>query len=396
MSHNKQQPPIYLDHAATTPVRPEVVETIAPYFSDNFGNPSSIHMFGQRAKKALEDAREIVAECIGAAAKEIFFTSGGTESDNLAIKGTAHALGSKGRHIVTSKTEHYAVLSTCKHMEEEGFEVTYLPVDKSGIVDLETLQSAVRQDTILISVMLANNETGTIQPIPEIARIAENAGVAVHTDAVQAIGKMPVDVDELAVDLLSLSGHKIYGPKGIGALYVREGTRIDPIIHGGHHERNKRAGTENVAQIVGLAKAMELARNELQETSRRLAGLRDRLEGKIHANIAGSHVNGHPDQRLPNILNIGFESVEAEILLLTLDMRGIAVSTGSACTSGSVEPSHVLKAMNVDPGIVQGSLRFSLGRGNTEAQIDYVVKCLIEIIARQREISPSYARKAEG
>ncbi len=384
---------IYLDHAATTPVRPEVIEAMLPYFSETFGNASSIHMFGQKAKKALEDARELVAACIGAEAKEIYFTSGGTESDNLAIKGIAHASQDKGRRLITSKIEHHAVLNCCKYLEDEGCEVTYLPVDRFGIVDLQALEEAVRPDTILVTVMLANSETGTLQPISDIAKITEQRGVPLHTDAVQAIGKIAVDVDELGVDLLSISGHKMYGPKGIGALYVRSGTKIDPLFHGGHHERQRRAGTENVASIVGLAKALELAREEMPCTAPRLAALRDHLERGIRERIPDAYLNGHRENRLPNILNMSFQFVEAESLLLTLDMRGIAVSTGPACTSGSLEPSHVLRAMGVDAALAQGSLRFSLGPDNAEDEIEFVVESLAEIVGRLRQTSPTWAQR---
>jgi cysteine desulfurase len=387
--------PIYLDHAATTPMRPEVLEAMLPYFSDTFGNASSIHTFGQKAKKALEDAREVVADCLGAEAGEIYFTSGGTESDNLAIKGVAHANRKKGTHLVTSTIEHHAVLNCCSYLENEGYEVAYAPVHRFGILDVEALENAIQPNTVLVTVMLANNETGTLQPVSEIARITGERGVPLHTDAVQAIGKIPVNVDELGVDLLSVSGHKIHAPKGIGALYVRRGTRIDPLLHGGHHERQVRAGTENVAAIVGLAKAVELVTREMPRTVARLRTLRDRLELGIRERIEHVHLNGHSERRLPNILNMGFEFVEGESLLLTLDLQGIAVATGSACTSGAVGPSHVLQAMGVDPAVAQGSLRFSLGRNNTEEEMDFVVKTLSEIVDRLRAVSPLYVGRAE-
>ena len=384
---------IYLDHAATTPVRPEVLEAMLPYFSETFGNASGIHMFAQKAKKALEDARDVIAACLGAEAKEIYFTSGGTESDNLAVKGIAHANKNKGMHLITSGIEHHAVLDSCRHLEGEGYELTYLPVDRFGVIDPQALEKAIRPDTILVSLMLANNETGTLQPISEIGRITTERGVPLHTDAVQAMGKIAVDVDELGVDLLSISGHKIYGPKGIGALYVRRGTKIDPLLHGGQQERQKRAGTENVASIVGLAKAVVLATEEMPGSADRLAAIRGRLERGIQESIRDTHVNGHPDNRLPNILNVSFEFVEAEPLLLTLDMRGIAVSMGSACTSGSLKPSHVLQAMGLDPALAQGSLRFSFGRHNTEDEMDFVVKSVAEIVQRLRGRSPLHAEK---
>ena len=387
---------IYLDHAATTPVRPEVVEAMLPYFSESYGNASSVHVFGQKARKALEDARERVAACIGAAPKEILFTSGGTESDNLAVKGVAFAGKKKGAHLIASRIEHHAILNCCKYLEKEGFEVSYLPVDRTGIVDLAAVEEAIRPDTALVSVMLANNETGVIEPLREIADIASRKGVPVHTDAVQAVGKIPVNVDELGVDLLSISAHKIYGPKGVGALYVRKGTRIAPLQHGGHHEHNRRAGTENVAGIVGLARAMELAQQELPQAARRLGALRNRLESRILQTIECTYLNGHPEKRLPNIANISVEFVEGESLLLSLDMRGIAVSTGSACTSGTLEPSHVLQAMGVDPALAQGSLRFSLGRQNTEEEMEAVVSALTEIVERLRQMSPLYAERSSG
>lgn len=380
--------PIYLDYAATTPVRPEVLEAMLPYFSETFGNASSLHIFGQKSRKALEDAREIGAECIGAKPEEIYFTSGGTESDNLAIKGMAYAHKNKGKHLVTSMIEHQAVLNCCKYLEKEGFEVSYLPVDRCGIVDLQALEDAIRLDTILLSVMLGNNETGTLQPIAEMARIARKRGVPLHTDAVQAIGKIPVAVDELGVDLLSISSHKIYGPKGVGALYVRRGTRIDPLLHGGHHERQMRAGTENIPGIVGFSKAIECAQKEMLNTSAHVTALRDRLEQRIGERIEHIQINGHPTKRLPHILNVSFDGIEAEQLLLALDMRGIAISTGAACISGAPEPSHVLRAMGADLTAAQGSVRFSLGRDNTEAEIDFVFESLTELIQQLRQREP--------
>jgi len=378
---------IYLDHAATTPVRQEVLDAMVPYFSEIFGNASSIHMVGQRAKKALENARGVIAGCIGADPKEIFFTSGGTETGNLAIKGVAHANKTKGMHLITTKIEHHAVLNCCKSLEEEGFEITYLPVDHYGVVLFSALEEAIRPDTVLISVMLANNETGTIQPVSEIAAIARKRGVLFHTDAVQAVGKIPVKINDLGIDLLSISGHKIYGPKGIGALYIRKGTRISPLLHGGHHERQMRAGTENIPAIVGLAKALELAQAELPSTIKHLTGLRDRLERGIREKISHVHINGHPIKKLPNILNVNFEFIDGEALLLALDMRGIAVSTGSACASGATEPSHVLLAMGVTQTIAQGSIRFSLGRENAESEIDFVLASLIEVVSHLRNMS---------
>ena len=381
---------VYLDHAATSPVRPEVLEAMVPYFSDMMANASSLHMPGQRAKRALEQARQTVASALGAGLKEIYFTSGGTESNNMAIKGAALANRGRGRHLITSSIEHHSVLNAFHHLETEGYEVTYLPVDRYGIVDLNALEESIRDDTILISVMLANNEVGTIEPLSEIAAIAKSKGILLHTDAVQAVGKMRVDVNNLNVDLLSLTAHKFYGPKGTGALCVRAGTRIVPLLHGGHQERTTRPGTENIPGIVGLATALDLARQELDAQPARLAGLRDRLETGIRERIQHVHLNGHPELRLPNISNISFAYVEGESLLLALDTKGIAVSTGSACAAGSTEPSHVLQAMGVEPGLAQGSLRFSLGRDNDADDIDYVLDALAEIVDRLRALSPAY------
>lgn len=381
--------PIYLDHAATTPVRSEVLEAMMPFFSGTFGNASSIHMFGQKARKALEDARETVAACIGADASEIHFTSGGTESDNLALVGIVRAARKKGKHVITSRIEHPAVLSCCKQLEREDFEVTYLPVDRLGVVDLDALEKAIRPDTVLVSLMLANNVTGTLQPIAEAAEITRRNGVPLHTDAVQAVGKMPVNVDDLGVGLLSISAHKLHGPKGMGCLYVRKRTRITPMLHGGHHERRKRPGTENVPAIVGFAKAMELAKEELPVAVPRLAALRDKLENGICAEIPHTRVNGDPARRLPNFLNVSFEFVKGDSLLIALDARGIAVSAGSACASGAAEPSHVLRAMGVEEDTAHGALRFSLGAGNTEDEMDFVVESLAELVRGLRQMPKS-------
>ena len=349
---------IYLDHAATTPVRQEVLDAMMPYFSEYFGNASSIHQAGQKAKKALEDARETVAGCIGAEPREIYFTSGGTESNNLAVKGILRANREKGRHLITSEIEHLAVLKCCRSMEDEGFRVTYLPVDTYGVVDLKALEGALGADTVLVSVMLGNNETGTIQPISEISNITGEKGILLHSDAVQAIGKIRVDVDTLGVDLLSIAGHKIYGPKGIGALYVRGGTTFASLFHGGAHERMKRPGTENVAFIVGFAEALKLAKAEMGTLWERVGELRNSLERRIKERIGRTHLNGHPTQRLPHILNMGFEAVDGESLLLTLDLEGIALSMGAACASGASEPSHVLQAMGIEPSIARAACGF--------------------------------------
>jgi len=382
---------IYLDHNATTPLHPEILETILPYYKEAFGNPSTIYSFGQETRKATDEAREKVANLIGASPEEIIFTSGGTEADNVALKGVAAALERKGKHIIASSIEHHAVLSTLKYLEKRGCKVSFLPVDEHGWLDPKKVKEAITSQTVLISVMHGNNEVGTIEPISEIGEIAQKSGIYLHTDAVQTIGKIKVNVDDLKVDLLSLSAHKFYGPKGVGALYVRKGTRIHPLIHGGYQERRRRAGTENVAGIVGLGKAAEIASKEMVQQSRRESNLRDKLEKMIKENINHCRLNGHPTRRLPNTLNVSFEFIEGESLILYLDLKGIAASTGSACTSGSLEPSHVLMAMGVPPEIAQGSIRFSLGRDNQKEDIDYTVEKLVEIVARLREMSPLFA-----
>lgn len=380
---------IYLDHNATTPLDPEVLEVMLPHLREKFGNPSSGYATGREARRAVEGAREALARVLGALSSEhIFFTGSGTEADNLAIQGVARALRHRGRHIVTSAVEHHAVLHTCAFLEEEGYEVTYVRPDRSGVVHPDAVAEALRPDTVLVSIMHANNETGAINPIAEIAKIARERDILVHTDAVQSFCKLPFTVDESGADLLSLSGHKIYGPKGVGALYVREGVPLKPIIHGGHQERNLRAGTENVAGIVGLGKAAELCRYRLADESRREAALRDRLESGLRERISHVHLNGHPINRLPNTLNLSFEFVEAEALILDLDRQGVAVSSGSACTSGSQEPSHVLLAMGIPHEVCRGSLRFSLGRGTTEEEIDHVLDILPGIVERVRAMSP--------
>jgi cysteine desulfurase len=384
---------VYLDHNATCATHPLVLEAMLPFYKEIFGNASSIHAFGRQARAAIDGAREKVAAFLGASPEEIVFTSGGTESNNFAIKGVAEAKESKGRHIITSAIEHHAVLNVCKQLEKKGFRITYLPVDKFGLIDPQDLKKAITEDTILITIMHANNEIGTIEPVAEIGGIAKEREITFHTDAVQSVGKIPVNVNELNVDLLSLSGHKIYGPKGVGALYIRKGIRIAPLIVGGHHERNRRAGTENVAGIVGLAKAIELASQQMQEEAQKIKSLRDRLQAGILEKIENVYLNGHPQLRLPNTLNMSFEFVEGESMILNLDLEGIAVSTGSACTSGSLEPSHVLKAMGIDPAIAQGSLRFSLGRDNTQEDIDYILSLLPNIVSRLRDMSPLYKGK---
>lgn len=377
---------IYLDYAATTPVSPEVMQAMEPYFRECFGNPSSIHGTGREAHKAMDRARKQTAEAIGAQAREIRFTGGGSESDNWALKGTAFAMRQKGNHIITSAIEHHAVLHTCQWLEKQGFQVTYLPVDGEGRVDPAEVEKAIRQDTILISVMTANNEIGTVEPVREIGRIAREHGVLFHTDAVQAAGAIPINVADMQADLMSLSGHKIHGPKGIGALYIREGVRIDPLIHGGEQEMGMRAGTENVAGIVGMGKAMELATANLEERSRRIAGLRDRLILGIQERIDGVRVNGSRRTRLPNNCSLSFDGIEGEALLLRLDLAGIAASSGSACASGSVDPSHVLMAIGLKPEEAKGSLRLTLGDETTGEEIDETVVKVAEIVEDLRSM----------
>lgn len=383
---------IYLDNAATTRVRPEVAEVMMTHLVEKYGNPSSVHSFGREARVAVEEARGQVAALIGAKPEEIIFTSGGTEADNLALKGVARANRSIGNHIITTRIEHHAILHTAEALEKEGLEVTYLPVDQYGLVDPEEVRRSIKASTILISVMAANNEVGTVQPIREIGVIAREKGVYFHTDAVQAVGNIPIDVNADHIDLLSLSGHKIYGPKGVGVLYIRRGTRIQPIVHGGAHERNKRAGTENVPGIVGLSKAAELARIELKEHMDYLKGLRDRLISGL-LSIEDVQLNGHPERRLPGNVNVSVRYVEGEAMLLSLDLKGIAASSGSACTSGSLEPSHVLLAMGIPHEVAHGSLRFSLGKFNTQEDVDYVLEVLPEIVQRLRSMSPFAAAR---
>ena len=389
---------IYLDHAATTPVHPEVVKAMLPYFTGAFGNPSSIYSYGQEAKVAVEKARAKVAGFIGAKSEEVIFTGGGTEADNFALKGIALANEHKGNHLITTSIEHHAVIETCKFLERRGgFKVTYLPVDGYGLVDPQEVKKAITNKTILVSVMNANNEIGTIQPIDEISKYVKEAGILFHTDAVQTVGHIPVNVDELGVDLLSISAHKLYGPKGVGALYIRKGTRISPFVHGGEQERGRRAGTENVPGIVGLSKAIELARQEMGEEAKRLACLRDRLIQCLLENLDHVHLNGHPFRRLPNNVNVSVDFVEGESMLLNLDLENICASTGSACSSSSLEPSHVLRALGLPPEQAHGSLRFTLGRENTADEIDQVVEVLSRIVTRLRVMSPLFknSRAAE-
>lgn len=382
---------IYFDHNATTPILEEVFETMVPFLKDQWGNPSSIHWAGRGTRKSVEEARESVSALLNCTPLELIFTSSGTEGDNHALKGLAWAQKSKGNHIITTKVEHPAILSTCKHLQKEGFEVTYLDVDKDGLIDLDELKKTITPKTILISVMYANNETGVIFPIKEIGQIAKEKGVAFHTDAVQAAGKIKIDVNELNVDLLTISGHKLYAPKGVGALFVKRGTRLVPLVHGGHQERNRRGGTENVAGIIAMGRASQIAMRDMEKETEHLKTLRDRLEKGMADRIPHIKVNGHADKRLPNTANISFEFVEGESLLLNLDMKGIAASSGSACTSGSLEPSHVLVSMGLTHELSHGSVRFSLGKSNTIEEIDYLLEIMPPIVERMRSMSPLYA-----
>lgn len=381
---------IYFDYAATTPLNKDVLETMIPYFSEKFGNPSSIYSEGREARKAVDDARQKVADSIHANANEVFFTGGGTESDNWAIKGVAFANQSKGNHIITTTIEHHAVLHTCEYLEKHGFEITYLEVDKYGLINLDELKNAIKESTILISIMFANNEIGTIQPIKEIGEIARENNVIFHTDAVQALGNVPIDVVDLKVDLLSISSHKIYGPKGIGALYVRKGIKIDNFIHGGAQERKKRAGTENTPAVVGFGEACKLAMIDMVEQIKKTEELRDYLIDTILKSIPNVILNGHPTKRLPGNVNMSFEFIEGESLLLSLDLVGISASSGSACTSGSLDPSHVLLAIGLIHEIAHGSLRVTLGKKTTKEEIDYLLAQLPPIVQRLRDMSPLY------
>ena len=379
---------IYLDYAATTPTRPEVLEAMLPYFNSRFGNPSSIHSFGQEARGAIEDARDKVASLIGARNEEIVFTSGGTEADNFAITGTAYANERKGNHIITSSIEHHAVIETCKFLERRGARVTYLPVDKYGLVNPEDVREAITSKTILLSIMHANNEMGTIEPIAEIGEIAKERGVYFHTDAVQTAGHVPVNVNELGVDLLAMSAHKLYGPKGVGALFIRKGTKLVPFMHGGEQERRRRASTEDVPGIVGFGKAVETAQVEMAEEAKRLTLLRDKLIEGLLEQIDRVQLNGHPTKRLPNNVNVSIQFVEGESMLLNLDLEGICASTGSACSSSSLEPSHVLLALGLSHEQAHGSLRFTLGRENAEEDIERVLGVLPGIVTGLRAMSP--------
>ncbi len=386
---------IYFDHSATTPVDREVAELMLEYMTEKFGNPSSVHSFGRETRKAVEEAREKVAALINASPNEIFFTSGGTEGDNLALKGVAFANRKKGNHIITTGIEHHAIMHTCEYLEKQGFTVTYLPVDEHAMIRMEDLKNAITDKTILISIMFANNEVGTIQPIKEIGQLAREKGIYFHTDAVQAAGNYPIDVKELNIDLLTLSGHKFNASKGAAALYIRRGVRIEEIQHGGGHERNMRAGTENVPGIVGLGKAAEIAKRDMDKKLVYIKSLRDKLIAGVMEKIPHVKLNGHPEMRMPGNANFSFLFIEGESLLLNLDMKGIAASSGSACTSGSLDPSHVLLAMGLTHEVAHGSLRVTLGRGNTEEDINYFLEIVPEIVERLRSMSPLYGSAAE-
>ena len=382
---------VYLDNAATTMVRPEVVSAMLPYYTDYFGNPSSLHGFARDAAKGLDDAREKVAKALHASASEIIFTGGGSEADNMVLRGVASAYAKKGKHIITSSVEHHAILHTLAAMEKEGVaEVTYLPVDEYGLVTPAQVAEAIRPDTVLVSIMFANNEVGTIMPIPEIGAVCHEKGVLFHTDAVQAVGHVPIDVQEMHIDMLSLAAHKFHGPKGVGALYLKKGVRLPALIIGGGQERHKRAGTENVPGIVGLATALEIAVDHMSENAQKEIALRDKLIAGIPARIPFVKLNGHPEKRLPNNVNFSIRYIEGESILLMLDLNGIAASSGSACTSGSLDPSHVLLAMGLTHEVAHGSLRLTLSEYTTEQEIDYTLDILPQIIEKLRAMSPLY------
>ena len=387
---------IYFDHAATTPVDPRVFEKMKPYFTENFGNPNSQHSYGRRTVTAVDDARDTVARLIGAKPNEIYFTSGGTESDNWALRGAAHAYANKGKHLIVSAVEHPAVLSAAKELQKEGFEVTFAAVDEYGTVDLAKLKEAIRPDTTLIGVMTANNEIGTLQPVREISALARERGILFFTDAVQAAGAMPLNVREPGADMLSFSGHKFYGPKGVGVLYVRSGLRIGKLIAGGHQERSMRGGTTNVPGVVGLAEAFRLANEEMAQNNAHVAALRDRFIARVLREIPYVKLNGHPKNRLPNNANFSFRYIEGESLLFSLDLAGIAVSSGSACSSGSLEPSHVLLATGLPEGLAHGSIRFSFGKENTAEEVDFAVDKLKEIVVRLRALSPLFPKELKN
>lgn len=381
---------IYLDHGATTAVDPRVIEKMLPYFSLTYGNANSQHFFGRAAQKAVDDARDTIAKIIGALPGDIYFTSGGTEADNWAVKGTAYANKDKGKHIITTKIEHAAMLSTCKQLEKDGFEITYLNVDKYGVVDLEQLKNSIREDTILIACMYANNEIGTIEPVKQIAEIAKEHKVLFFTDAVQAMPCIDINVKEIGADMMAFSSHKFNGPKGVGVLYIRNGIKVGSYIVGGHQERTRRGGTTNVAGVVGMAEALRLNRLTLEEDNRYVTSLRDRFIARVQNEIPFSHLNGHPTERIPSNADFSFEFIEGESILFSLDLAGIAVSSGSACSSGSLEPSHVLLAIGVDVALSHGSIRFSFGKENTVEEVDYTVDTLKQVVEKLRNMSPLY------
>ena len=383
---------IYFDHAATTPVDPRVLEKMMPYFTEKFGNPNSQHFFGRETVSAVDDARDAIAACIGAKPSEIYFTSGGTEADNWALRGAAHAFAARGRHLIVSAVEHPAMISAVKELVKEGFDVTFAEVDEYGLVDLEKLERSIRPDTIFVGVMTANNEVGTIQPVKEIAALCKARGIVFFTDAVQAAGAIPLDVKALGADMLSFSAHKFYGPKGVGALYVRSGLRIGKLIAGGHQERSMRGGTTNVPAVVGMAQALRIACAELEKNAAYVTSLRDRFIKRVLAEIPYVKLNGHPEKRLPANANFSFRYIEGESLLFSLDLKNIAVSSGSACSSGSLEPSHVLLAMGLPEGLAHGSIRFSFGKDNTVEQVDYAVDALKEITVKLRALSPLFPK----
>lgn len=379
---------IYMDYSATTPLDPDVLEAMMPYLRDQFGNPSSRHTFGRATRVAIDQARSEIASTLNADPEEIYFTSGGTEADNMAIKGIALKLRDRGNHIVTNLSEHHAVLRSCQYLESLGYRVTYLAPDAYGQIEASAVEEAIEEDTILITIMHANNETGTINPIAKIGRIARNHDIAFHTDAAQSYGKLIIDVRSQNIDLLTISSHKFYGPKGMGVLYCRSGLQVSPLFHGGEHERGRRAGTENIAGIIGLAKAAQLMHQRQEADRLHLTKLRQALVAGISESLKGIHINGHPQDRLPHIVNISFDGVEGEALLMALDLKGIAVSSGSACTAGSAEPSHVLRSMGIPDQRAQSSLRFSLGHPNTREEVDYAVRCVIDVVNRLRSFSP--------
>ncbi len=387
---------IYFDHAATTPVDPRVLEKMLPYFTQNFGNPNSQHSFGRQTVSAVDDARDAIAACIGAKPSEIYFTSGGTEADNWALRGAAYALAGRGKHLIVSAVEHPAMIATAKELAKKGFEVTFAEVDEYGTVDLAKLERAIRPDTTFVGVMTANNEVGTIQPVGEIAALCKAKGCVFFTDAVQAAGAIPLRVKDIGADMLSFSAHKFYGPKGIGALYIRSGLKIEKLITGGHQERNMRGGTTNVPAVVGMAEALRIASENLEENAAYVASLRDRFIRRVQKEIPYVRCNGHPAHRLPANANFSFRYIEGESLLFSLDLKGIAVSSGSACSSGSLEPSHVLLAMGLPEGLAHGSIRFSFGKDNTPEQVDYAVDALKEIVVKLRALSPLFPKELKN